>query len=188
MVYISLYFEIFGRLSSKCKETAQRTLPLRYLAQPASIRVAAGNQKDAADFIPVANEVEFYFYPKALKETGVESLAEALVFIQLGSNKCTLDLRDELFADQSYLQNFGQLTAKLDFWLVRNLLFAETEHQDKRLTPFLRQGFDGKASTRFGRERWPEQVVRFLKAAELLPLVIDLCLIWREKCLRMVSV
>lgn len=81
-----------------------------------SIHVAAGNQKDAADFLPVASEVEFYFYPKALKEAGVESLSEALVFVRLSQAKeterieCTLDLRGSLFADKTYVQNFGQLT------------------------------------------------------------------------------
>ena len=93
---------------------------LRYLApnncEVESIRVAAGNQKDAADFLPVASEVEFYFYPKALKEAGVESLSEALVFVRLSEAKetqrieCTLDLRGSLFADKNYVQNFGQLT------------------------------------------------------------------------------
>eukprot|EP00435_Cladocopium_sp_Y103_P019884 s840_g4.t2 len=81
-----------------------------YLAsncEVASVHVAAGNQKDAADFLPVASEVELHFYPKAVKEAGVESLSEALVFILLGETKetcteCTLDLRDSLFADQSY--------------------------------------------------------------------------------------
>lgn len=81
-----------------------------------SIHVAAGNQKDAADFLPVASEVEFYFYPKALKEAGVESLSEALVFVRLSQAKeterieCTLDLRGSHFADKTYVQNFGQLT------------------------------------------------------------------------------
>lgn len=88
---------------------------LRYLQnETAAVYVAAGNEKNATDFIPAASEVEAYFYPKALKENGVETLAETLVFIRSRSGKqeaeCSLDLREELFADQSFLQEFGKLT------------------------------------------------------------------------------
>lgn len=87
---------------------------LRYLQnETAAVYVAAGNEKNATDFIPAASEVEAYFYPKALKENGVETLAEALVFISRSGKQeaeCNLDLREELFADQSFLQEFGKLT------------------------------------------------------------------------------
>lgn len=90
----------------------------RYLGSDlASIQVAAGNQKDAADFLPVASEVESHFYPKALEKAGVESLSEAFAFIRLhqgtasSESEVTFDLRDELFADPGYVKKFGQLTS-----------------------------------------------------------------------------
>ena len=52
----------FGYLK---KHTRPPVLLPRYLAADAKIVVAAGNEKVSSEFLPVASEVEAYFYPKA---------------------------------------------------------------------------------------------------------------------------
>ncbi|CAK9116810.1 unnamed protein product [Durusdinium trenchii] len=92
----------------------------RYLTDRAALslrlRVAAGNEREAEEFLPVASEVESYFYPKALDEVGVKTLAEALVFLRCDGDSlgrdggASLELREELFADEDYLRQFGRQT------------------------------------------------------------------------------
>ena len=77
-----------------------------------SIHVVAGNKTLAGDFLPVASQVEFKFYPKALEDVGVVTLSETLVFIRIGGEERSFELLDELFADVAYLKAFGELTRR----------------------------------------------------------------------------